>query len=239
MLDIVCWLWTPRRAYRSQFGPEHVNTLYRMVQRFYNHPHRFSVITDMVEGPYDPGVRVIPLWDDYKQMQSMWGPDAPSCYPRLRAFSPEMAQVIGPRFVSMDLDVVLCDDVAPVWHRKEDFIIWGEDNRRTPYNGSMWMMNAGCRKQVWERFIQKPAYIVDRARASGFYGSDQAVICYVLGRNERRWTSKDGVFSYRMHIRDHGGRRPEGARIVFFEGNYDPWSPVTQEKAPWIKEYYR
>jgi len=135
--------------------------------------------------------------------------------------------------------VLLCDDVAPVWQRKEDFVIWGEDNRRTPYNGSMWMMNAGAREQVWAKFVAKPAYIIDRARAAGLFGSDQAVISYVLGREEPRWTARDGVFSYRSHVKTNGGKKPANARIVFFEGNYDPWDPALQQKSPWIKEYYR
>lgn len=239
MLDIVCWFWAPKPTYRSQFSPQHVNILFNMVRRFYNHPHRFSVITDLPDAPYHRDIRVIPLWSDYKDMQSVWGVNAPACFRRLKAFAPEMRDIIGPRFVSLDLDVLLCDDVAPVWNRKEDFIIWGEDNRRTPYNGSMWMMNAGARRQVWDRFIQKPAYILDRARASGFYGSDQAVMCYVLGREEARWTSRDGVFSYRMHSKLSGGRKPDGARIVFFEGSYDPWTLAPQKKHEWIKENYK
>lgn len=238
MLEVITWFWKPKAGFRSQFTVEHVNILRRMVARHYAAPHRFSVITDTA-GPYDPDIRVIPLWDDYAGLLSLWGPDSPSCFRRLRAFTPEMSEVIGPRFVSLDLDVVICGDLTPVWNRTEDFIIWGEDNRRTPYNGSMWMMNAGARKQVWDRFVQKPAYILDRARAAGFFGSDQAVVSYVLGRNEPRWTSEHGVFSYRTHVRPNGGVLPKDARVVFFEGNYDPTHPVLQQKSPWIMEHYR
>lgn len=239
MLDIVSWLWKPHREYRSQFGPEHVNTLFRMVQRNYNHPHRFSVITDQPDAAYENGVRVIPLWGDHKDTQSVYGVGSPNCHRRLKAFAAEMTNIIGKRFVSVDLDAVILDDMAPVWHRKEDFIIWGDDARRTPYNGSMWMMNAGARKHVWDRFSENPQLVIERANRNGFYGSDQAVLCYILGANETRWTARDGVFSYRMHVKNNGGKKPEGARIVFFEGHYDPWNPITQQQCPWIAEHYK
>lgn len=239
MLDVVCWLWKPNILYRSQYGAEHVNTLRSMVARNFNQPHRFSVITDQPDLAYHPGIRVIPLWDDFSTQESVYGPESPNCHRRLKAFSKEMAHVIGERFVSVDLDCVIVDDMAPVWNRTDDFVIWGEDNRRTPYNGSMWMMTAGSRSHVWEDFIVDPQRAIRWALGSGFFGSDQAWMCYALGGNEKRWTSDDGVYSYRMHVQRNGGKMPAAARIVMFEGNYDPWNPAAQRTSPWIAEHYR
>lgn len=238
MLDIVCWLWRPLPGFRSSFSATNVNVLRRMIERNYPHPHRFSVITDQTEG-FDPEVRVISLWDDHGKRPSMYGPDRPSCYRRLKAFAPEMKDIIGPRFVSVDLDVVVTDDLSPVFNRKEDFIIWGPDGRKTPYNGSMWMMNAGARAQVWERFNANPERAVSRARGAGFFGTDQAWMCYSLGPHEKRWKAQDGVYSYRMHLKENNNQLPKDARMVFFEGNYDPWSPVIKQRCPWIEQHYR
>jgi hypothetical protein len=238
MLDVVCWLWRPTKAYRSQFAPEHVNTLRRMVERHYRHPHRFSCITDQTEG-FDPDVRIIPLWSDYRDRQSIYGPDTPACYPRLKAFCKTMREVIGPRFISLDLDVCITGDVTPVFQRREDFLIWGVRGRRTPWNGSMWMMDAGARDHVWTRFNENPDKAVVKARGAGYYGSDQAWMNYVLGPDENNWSDKDGVYSFRMNIKPNGGHLPPDARIVFFEGHYDPWSPATQKICPWVTEYYR
>lgn len=235
MIDVICWLWTPTATYRSQFGPQHVNTLQQMVARHYKHPHRFSCITDQTDG-FNSDVRVIPIWDDHSKLQSLYGPDTPSCYRRLRAFDPSMASVIGPRFVSLDLDVVITGDLTPVFNRREEFLIWGPDGRRTPYNGSMWMMTAGVRKQVWEKFNDNPQRAIEKARR--FFGSDQAWLCHVLGPEETRWRAEDGVYSYRMHVKNNSGLLPHDARIVFFEGHYDPWNPVTQQLCPWIKDHY-
>lgn len=237
MLDFVCWLWRPAPGFRSSFNATNVNVLRRMIARNYPHPHRFSVLTDQTEG-FDSEVRVIPLWDDHAKRASLYGPDRPSCYRRLKAFDPEMGKLIGPRFVSVDLDVVIVGDVSPVFDRKEDFIIWGPDGRKTPYNGSMWMMNAGARRQVWDRFNQNPDRAIARARGAGFFGTDQAWMCYALGPNEKRWRAEDGVYSYRMHLKENDNKLPKDARIVFFEGNYDPWNPVIRKKCPWVDEHY-
>lgn len=238
MLDVVCWLWTPTKEYRSQFCTDHANTLYSMVQRHYPHEFRFSCISDRSTG-FDKGIRVLPLWDDFSKMESIYGPNTPSCYRRLRAFSGEMASVIGPRFVSVDLDVVVTGDLSPVWNRKEDFIIWGDRARQTPYNGSMWMMNAGAREKIWTEFQKNPERAVQKARGAGFFGSDQAWMCYMLGPMENRWTADDGVFSYRTHVKPARGALPKDARIVFFQGHYDPWHPMIREQCPWVGQHYR
>lgn len=237
MLEVCTFFWRPTLTYRSQFSAKHVNILRSMVERNYPYPHRFNCITDQTEG-FDPRIRIIPLWDDEKTRESIYGPDTPACYRRLKAFDPTMEHVIGPRFVSIDMDAVITGDLSDVWNRPEPFVIWGETNRRTPYNGSMWMMDAGARKLVWERYVKNPELAIRRARGAGFFGSDQAWMNYALGPNEARWTRDDGVFSYRQHLKADNYKLPKEAKIVFFEGLYDPWNPVTQRNCPWIKDHY-
>lgn len=238
IMEIVCWLWRPEAVYRSQFEPKHVNILRRMVARNYPHPHRFSCITDQTEG-FDPEVNVIPIWKDHGERQSLYGPGTPACYRRLKAFSKEMKQLLGERFISIDLDVVITGDISDILHRKEDFVIWGATMRKTPYNGSLWMMTAGAREKVWTGFNDNPEKAISRARGAGFYGSDQAWMCYSLGPKEATWNESHGVYSYRMHVKNNGGKMPNNARIVFFEGHYDPWNPVTQAQCPWIADHYK
>lgn len=236
MLDVICWKWKPAGQYRSTFGPETVNTLRRMVARHYSKPHRFSCITDDPHG-IDPDVRIIPLWDDLAKVPSPYGAGHPSCYRRLKAFSTEAANIIGPRFVSLDLDCVITGDMSPVWDRPDDFVIWGDTARGTPYNGSMFLMTAGARRQVWEKFdqVQSPKL----GRMMNYIGSDQAWIGACLGPNEKKWTRRDGVYSYRNEIRNRGGGIPIDARIVFFHGAFDPWMPQIQSRHPWVLRHYR
>ena len=237
MMRVVCWLWPPARKYRSQFCAQHVNTFRNMVERHYHDPHEVVCITNMPEG-IDERVRIVPLWDDYASVPSPHGGLSPACYRRLKAFSPEMKEIIGPRFVSMDLDVCIVDDITPLLRREEDFVIWGSVLRTTPYNGSMWMMDAGARAQVWTDF--DPNISPVQTRKAGFHGSDQAWMCYKLGTGEAQWTPEsDGVYAFRSDIKRQRYKLPEDARIVFFQGHNDPWAPHSQKWAPWILDHYR
>src|SRR5690606_17846609 len=115
MISVVTFKWhTP--GYRAKFTADHVNTLRRMVQRHYQAPHRFICITDDPAG-LDGGIEVVPLWDDYASVPNPTGGGRPSCYRRLKLFDPAMAEVIGPRFVMLDLDCVICGGLAPIFRR--------------------------------------------------------------------------------------------------------------------------
>jgi hypothetical protein len=237
-LKVVCWKWQPPKGYRSNFTAANVNTLYNMVKRHYHKPFELVCITDDSTG-INPFIRVVPLStvEEFAHLQSPHGGVNPACYRRLIMYSDKARELIGERFVSIDLDVVLVSDVTPLWDRPEDFMIWGETLRRTPYNGSMQMMTAGARRQVYDEFDPETSPLV--ARKAGFDGSDQAWISYKLGPHEKRWTMKDGVFSYRLHVKPNAFKIPKGARAIFFEGQVDPWSPTAQKLCPWIDEHYR
>jgi hypothetical protein len=240
VLRVVCWKWKPKPGYRSTFGPETVNTLKRMVARHYRADHELVCITDDAEG-IDKDVRVIPLWSDHAQVPSPHGPGNPSCYRRLKAFSAEAATLIGERFVSIDLDVVIAGDLRPVWDVPEAFKIWGDTSPRTPYNGSMFLMTAGVRRQVWDKFDPHRSPLL--AKQKGYWGSDQAWIGYALGPDEKRWNTADGVYSFRNHIQDlrtlKPGPLPENASVVFFHGKHDPWDDDVRAKYGWVREHYR
>jgi hypothetical protein len=235
VLSVVTWKWKPAPGYRSTFGPKMVYVLRRMVKRHYRKPHRFICVTDDPSG-LDRHVEVVQLWPDCANIPSPHGGHNPSCYRRLKAFAPEARDWFGPRFVSIDLDTVIVGDVTPLWDRPEDFIMWGETNPRSFYNGSMFQMTAGARKQVWERF--DPLTSPREAFQAGRFGSDQGWISHVLGKGEATWGREDGVYSYRVHLKPNGGELPPDARIVMFHGRTDPDSHEAQQ-LPWVREHYR
>lgn len=229
-LSVVCWKWsTP--GYRSTFTGATVNVLRNMVARHFDHPHRFFCITDDVEG-LDPRINVVRGWNDHADVPNPNGNRNPSCYRRLRMFARDAGETLGKRFVSLDLDCVIVSDVTPLWLREEAFVIWGDTNPRTLYNGSMILMDAGARPQVWEQFDPKTSPAT--ARAAGNFGSDQAWISYCLGPSEARWTKADGVYSFRNEIQRAGGGLPTNARIVMFHGMFDPWGPGPQQLG-WVR----
>jgi hypothetical protein len=234
LLTVLCWKWKPPAGYRSVFGAEAVNVLRRMVARHYARPHRFCCVTNDAAG-LDPEVVVIPDREDFKGIPSPHGGGNPSCYRRLRMFAPDAGETFGPRFVSLDIDCVIVRDMIPIWDRPEPFVIWGDTNPKTLYNGSMMMLKAGARPQVWEKFdpLKSPAM----AAASGNFGSDQAWISYCLGKGEAKWSRDDGVYSFRNEIQRRGGALPPNARIVMFHGLHDPWSQTAQ-RLPWVRQHW-
>jgi hypothetical protein len=234
MLTVVCWKWRAAPQYRSQFAAEHVNVLARMVARHLHMPHRFICITD---DPTGVACETLPLWG-IPQVHGM-PPDRPNCYRRLRLFARDAATLVGDRYLSIDLDTVICDDITPLVDRNDDFVIWGDTARGTPYNGSMLLLRVGSRPQVWEQFDPGSSPAV--GKRLGYIGSDQAWIAACLGKGEKRWTSADGVYSFRNQIQGPrgNGTLPSGARIVFFHGQHDPWDPRVQRKHPWIAEHWR
>lgn len=227
----------PRVAYTA----DHVNRAKSMVRRHLKLPHEIVCITDNPSG-IDSDIRIVPLWDDFKDLKS--------CFIRLKAFSPSMKELIGPRFVSIDLDVVVVGDLDPLFNRPEDFVIWSNVDGHTPYCGSMFLMTAGSRSRVFTQF--DPARSLERIRARRFVGSDQAWISEVLGPGEAQWTKKDGVLSFRRHFAPmshlpsraerlglNRGEPPVEARMIFFHGVEDPSQPNVQLRHPWVVKHWR
>lgn len=231
---VACFKWRPPEGYRSSYGPHPVNTLKRMTDRHYRTPHEFVCITDDATG-LDPSIRVVPLWSDHANVPAPQGGKNPSCYRRLKVFSREIEAVLGKRFVVMDLDMLVTGDLSPLWDRQEDFVMCGDTNPRTPYNGSMFLLTAGTRAQVWETFDPRRSPAL--AKAAGFFGSDQAWISYCLGKGEATWTRKDGVYSFRNHLAMHRERLPADAKIVNWHGRHDPWEGFAQ-RIPWVQAHY-
>ncbi|MGF1456571.1 MAG: hypothetical protein ACFB6R_14485 [Alphaproteobacteria bacterium] len=246
MLTVVCWKWRPVPGSRHPAAPytaHHVNVLRAMVRRHLHRSHNFVCVTDDPQG-IDRDIRIVPLWDDLR--------DLGRCYLRLKAFAPDMAGCLGDRFVSIDLDTVIVDDITPLFETDMPFKIWGDVLASTPYNGSLWLLRAGARPSVWSAF--DPEADIPRAAEAGFIGSDQAWLSLHLGPGEAKWGRDDGVFSFRHHILGRRNwplgalrrslpeamraRPPHGARIVFFHGTHDPSHPSVQDTFPWIKEHW-
>lgn len=236
MLTVVTFKWRAPTGYRSTFAGEHVDTLRRMVARHYRKPHRFVCVTDDPAGITEPDVELFELWSDFGTVANPSGRHNPSCYRRLRLFAKNPGSWLGERFVVLDLDAVIVGSLAPLWDRTEDFVIWKSATSGNPYNGSMWMLNAGARPQVWRDF--DPNVSPRESHSAGYYGSDQAWIAQSLGRGEATWGREDGVLSFRNDVRPRGGALPPGAKVVFFHGKTDPWSAEAQ-KLDWVRKAYR
>lgn len=230
-LTVVGWLWRG-----GVYRPEHANIWARMIARHLSMPHRFVLMTDYTGAEFDPLITPVALWEDWRELKnSAWGADKPQCYVRLKAFSREAAELLGPRFVSIDLDIVVLAALDPLFDRAEDFLILrrtplNQSERSSTYQGSMWLMTAGARERVWSEF--KGAETV--AAAAPYIGTDQAVMRHVLGPDEKGWTEEDGVYCFRNIQRagaKYAARAPKNARIVVFNSAKKPWDFPAGEKA--------
>lgn len=229
MLSVVTFKWaTPN--YRAQFAARTVNVLRNMVARHYPDPHRFICITDDAAGLMD-GIEVVPLWSDLADVPNPTGGGRPSCYRRLKLFDPAMRDVIGSRYVMLDLDTIVCGDLRPVFNRTEDIVLWRSPTGEWPYNGAMYLANAGARPQVWRDFdrVESPRL----THAHGYRGSDQAWISYRLGPSEPVWTEADGV-RYYGKLPDRR-KPPADARIIFTTGGCAPW----KLGHAWVRQHWR
>jgi hypothetical protein len=231
MITIITWLWKTT-GWRNGYNASHVNALERMVSSNLSIPHIFKCITDMPEGI---NCETIPLWEN---PPTNTHPTRPNCFRRLKAFSEEMRPLLGDRFLSLDLDCVILGDITPIVNRSEDFLIL--EGSAAPYNGSMWMMNTGCRKHVYEQFhpIESPNVANRQIAPNGkrFHGSDQAWISYKIP-GEKTWGKQDGIYQYVYDIKNHSSL-PENAKIVFYAGGEKPWSSPNFTKLQHVYNQY-
>jgi len=236
MLNIICWKWKPLEGFRTEFTAHHVNVLYNMVSRNTTIPFKFNCITDDGEGIL-PEVRIIPLWDDCKELlPNTKKGDKPSCYRRLKVFAKDAP--FEDRVVSIDLDCVILGNIDHVLSRPEDFVCLQGTAKRTPYNGGLWSLKVGSRPQVWEIF--DPQTSPNLVKKAMFIGSDQGWISYVLGPKEKTYSIKDGVYCFmRDFVKPKKIKLPSNAKMVMFQGNFDPWDVSVQEQYPWVSKYYQ
>ena len=235
MISVVCWKWH-REGYRTKFTGEHVNILRNMVKRNTTIPHRFICITDDSTG-IDEGIEIVKLWPNPAPEYGNY--DRPNCFVRLKAFSPDMKDILGEKFIWFDLDTVIISNIDHILSDPAEFKIWQVDGEKMPCNGSMVLHKTGSRFKIWRRF--NPNFVHPtlslRRRNPKFVGSDQAWIAEHLGPQDEFFGQKDGVYSFRCHVKPHGLK--ENACIVFFHGQLDPWSKEVQQNFEWVKNAYR
>lgn len=242
-LTFVTWRWAGHTMghTRPDYGAHHVNVMAAMIRRNTTLDHEIICVTDDPEG-IDKSIRTVPLWNDLRSHGR--------CFVRLKAFMPEMREILGEKIVSLDLDTVITRNIDHVFNRDEDFMAWSDPSRITPYCGSQWMVKPGEFPEVFTEFdIEEHKKLKPE---KGYFGSDQAWLAHKLpGRPV--WTRADGVYSFRMHILKEGRRRrplcglpaegslklPDAACIVHFHGIYDPSQSVVQERMPWVRDNWR
>src|SRR5688572_21530353 len=114
-MRFICWLWRGRGFWKrvATYGTQHVEVLAAMLDR--HGGHRLTCVHDgSFDLPADVDNIVMPpevaALADYQ--------------PKLWAWSPELHELIGERFASIDLDVVVLGDLAPVLQKQAPIELW-------------------------------------------------------------------------------------------------------------------
>lgn len=241
MITFVAWKWSSP-TYRTRYTAEHANIWNASLRRNFKGGCRTVLITD---DPAGVNFETFPIWHDLDAVSNPSGKHLPSCYRRLKIFSPLILSELdideGSRVVSMDLDVVIVANVDPMFDREEDFVGWRGVGSFRPvvYNGTLFMFRAGTMAHLWDDFDS--ATSPDTANRSKYFGSDQGWLSYKLGGLDGigGWSTSDGILSYTSDVSASRRYLPAYARIVSFNGKRKPWDPQVKAASPWIAEHWR
>jgi hypothetical protein len=192
-------------------------------------PHRIACVTNAPTG-IDQAIDIIAPPGDFESVTiPTWPAGKPQCLRRISMFRPDAADIFGERFICMDLDCVISAPLDPLFDVPDDFKIYRGTANDRPYNGSMLLLTAGARREVFDRFTP------ERAVAAGFKftGSDQAWISYTLGRGQPTWGRDDGV----LWFGELNGAPDALRRVTFFPGLPKPWEALWDNE--FVAENYR
>ncbi|HWV44117.1 hypothetical protein [Pseudorhodoplanes sp.] len=219
MLTVLTWWWG------QKYGPEYVYRLKAGLERHLKQPHRFLCVTDREL----EGVETTPIKDPGLTKH-------PGCIVRLRIFDEVWQRDIGAtdRIVCMDLDSIVTGPLDPLFDREEPFIILQGVNSPThpcPYNGSIFMLRAGYRPDVWDDFTLEKLDRIPRLEFPDDQGWMHAMI-----PDAAAYRSADGVYAFQKLGWPGGDVPPLDARLVAFPGRRDP-AQFTHLK--WVREHWR
>lgn len=210
-LVISTWVWG------DKYGADYVAKLAAGAARNLSIPHEFRLFTPPAE-------------DAYLTQEK-------GCFARLRAFDPEWQAANGiepgDRIVCMDLDLVITGSLDDLFDRQEPFTIMQGVNTANPcpFNGSLWMLEAGYRPDVWGEFS------LDLAAKVPFYEfpDDQGWLADMLP-DAGSFGPEDGVYAFQKRSWPKGEALPRNAKIVAFPGWRDPSQYV---RLDWVAEHWR
>lgn len=209
-LWVICWRWG------HKYAPFYTTRLAAGVARNLKREHRFIVCQP-------------PESDEYLTRR-------PGCFARLRTFDPEWQASHGikrgDKILCLDLDLVVTGSIDHLADREEPFTILQGVNAANPnpYNGSVWMLRAGYRPDVFSGFS------FARAEKVPFYAfpDDQAWFHHHMP-SAGAYGPKSGVYGYQKPGWPGGTDLPGNACIVAFFGNRDP----KDYDMSWLREHWR
>lgn len=211
MLHLGCWLWG------TKYPGHYIDRLATSIRRNLSGPYQFHVWKPLAEDEHLTHI--------------------PGCFARLRTFDPawqfEYGIHPGDRIVVMDLDMVVTGSLDGLFDRAEPFCILQGVNavNPVPYNGSLWMLRAGYRPDVWSEFTVEKAEALPKFTIA----DDQNWLAHKLP-DAGAFGPDCGVYGFQKPGWPKGDKLPSNARLVAFFGHRDP-SQFTH--LPWVKKHWQ
>ncbi len=219
-MHFVCWLWRGKNFWKTvaKYDERHVEALSSMLKRHGGHE-----LICVQDGNFDiPGSIIMP--EEVAEL--------PDYLPKLWCFSPEFHRIMGGRFASIDLDVVITDDLSPLLNVNEPFVIWNQA-KGEPYNTSLFALEAGYHQHVWKSMSVDKVSAARRQYAR--WTGDQSWVAHILGSDEPTFGEQDGVLQYRPSV--HRMEKPRNMKTMFLCGPYEPESESM--KSEWMRQAWK
>ncbi len=226
-LTICTFLWG------EKYGFEDVQKLRAGLRRHLQTEHRFLCLTDRdryIDFPSNIEGHAI---DDPELL------NAKGCFARLRLFDTDWQRRknIKGKILSLDLDVVITGKLDRIFDRDESFVILSGANaiNPCPYNGSVFMVEAGTHANLWTEFS------LDKAQTIKYYDfpDDQGWFWHMIP-NAATWAAgmSSGIYAFQKPgwPRSFNHALPPDAKMVVFPG----WrSPRQFAHLPWIRDNWK
>lgn len=194
-------------------------------------PHRFVCVTDDVEGMERAGVEAFPIWNLPVQVEASRRFKLNN-YIRLGMFDEDIGGRIGDELLSIDLDIVVRANLDSLIPRDVAFKIMCLKSRTWLQGGLFYVRPGLVSPNPWAMLRDHPD-IVERARAAGYCGSDQAVLSFLFYELAVQgelpyWDEDDGISVNELD-------QPEW-RLFFRTGDLKCWHEDAPERALYFAE---
>ena len=246
-LHIVCYQWGER------YGVEYVNKLRAMVARNLSIPHTFHCLTD---NPAHLRDDIVPHQLPEKHYHGNWN--------KLMTFQPNFLKLEGQLLVSLDIDLVIVDNIDFLADNPEDdFKICGRNWVKGGHrgSGSVYRLRVGTHAHVWEEFAENPEWVMDRFHTKSRQFGEQNWLNSTI--EKYTWFPDEKIVSFKRHCKAKGyslfgkwgeekglttanigkATLPPGAAIVAFHGNPKPPDVMNHRcgrwrHAPFVREHW-
>lgn len=211
---------------KTVYDAYYVNRHYDCLTRIAENDFEYICVTDNPKG-LSSEITIVPLWNKCR--------DLGGCYNRMYIFSKDMKELIGDKFVTVDLDTTFLTDFSWMFEPEETTIHFGK-----VYHPGISLIIAGEWTEIWDSFIKENIQNnIEKSRVE-FNGTDQAWFNYYLKYNNKKinkWTQEDGIFlvvSLQSHLKYN--KLPEQWRLLSWAGPRDPYQNQ-YVNLPWLNKY--